>query len=370
MRNAALLLALAVLLAAVALFVGQALLPTRGRPQAPEAFVDDGADLVPAASEARMNRLAAALLADADVEMVTVTVPSLGGRTIADFAGEAFEERRVGGRSRGDRGLLLVVAAAEQQVRLAVGYGLEALYPDAFVGYVERAQMVPYFRQQMLGEGIEATFELIARRAFGEIVEAGPEAESIAGPAATGGLPGPLAGGAGAETAVPLASAPEPEAPPPAPTLRGALADRFAAQPTPAAAWDRFLEIQRRRIKEVDLGIYDAVARDLLRRRPNTDGGQDHLARLYDGRRYEVRARGDRAVVVFPDDPDHLLAPWFFHRGDAGWQLDGAAPPELIGYNHLNQWRFKQRDHPYVFAFADYSFDRHGFATRRPAAER
>jgi hypothetical protein len=43
--------------------------------------------------------------------------------------------------------------------------------------------------------------------------------------------------------------------------------------------------------------------------------------------------------------------------------------PGVIGYNHVNQWRFERRDHPYAFAFSDFRLDDHGFA-RRGAAPR
>jgi hypothetical protein len=56
-------------------------------------------------------------------------------------------------------------------------------------------------------------------------------------------------------------------------------------------------------------------------------------------------------------------APWFFHRGVDGWRLDGAVLPHVIGYNHRNQWRFRNLDHAYMFAFHDYRFDQQGFAT-------
>lgn len=142
--------------------------------------------------------------------------------------------------------------------------------------------------------------------------------------------------------------------------------DEFGAQPTAELAWKCFLEVNRRGIKEVDLGIYDEASRALLRRRPNTDASQDEIARLFTGAAYEIRQLADRAAIVFPEDTDHRLAPWFFHRTGAGWVLDGAALPPVIGYNHRNQWRFKTVDHPYAFAFEEWHIDRQGVATYRP----
>jgi hypothetical protein len=137
----------------------------------------------------------------------------------------------------------------------------------------------------------------------------------------------------------------------------------FGAQPTPELAWERFLELNRRRIKNADLGIYDEAARRLVDGF-SSEAGQAHIARLYADAKHTIRVSGERAAVVFLEDPDHTLAPWFFHRTQDGWQLDGGMYPDVIGYNDKNQWRFRQLDHPYMFAFADFRFDRHGFAFR------
>jgi uncharacterized protein len=319
-------------------------------------FVDDRAGIVALASERRLERLLAAVRRDTDIELRVATLPSLGGETIGARAEALFESWRVGAGTRGDRGLLLVVAVAERQARFVVGYGLEAHFPDAFVGFVEREQLAQYFARGVIGEGIEATAELIARRAEEEIAHGAldPAAAVVAGE-------GRRSGGAGA--AVELDAAPsdsEPEA-----AVAEALAERFAAQPTPALAWQRFVEIQRRHVKATELGLYDEASRAILRARPNSDASQDHLAKLYDGRAHEVREVGDRAVILFPDDARHLLAPWLWRRAPEGWQLDGAALRELVRYNHLNQWRFARLDHDYMFAFDDYRFDGSGFGQRR-----
>ncbi len=113
------------------------------------------------------------------------------------------------------------------------------------------------------------------------------------------------------------------------------------------------------------MGIYDDEAKQFMRGAV-TNAGQDHIAGLYEGERATVRIDNGRAVVLFLDDPNHLLAPWFFHETREGWQLDGSMYPDVIGYNHLNQWRFRRRDHGYMFAFADFRLDQNGFAFYAP----
>lgn len=318
-----------------------------------DGFVADGAAIVPAESAARMNDLLGALLRATDVELVAATQLSLDGASITERSSEIFERWKIGDRTRGNRGVLLLIAAEEQRVRLEVSYGLEGILTDAFVSYVEHEQMVPYFARGRIGEGVEASVELVAGRLFERILGRAYDPERDE-PADVGGF---RSGGAGADTQVPLGGGVAETAPASDATIRA----HFAAQPTPDLAWERFLEANRRRIKDTELGIYDAEARRLVRDM-NTNAGQDHLARTYAQEEPTIRVRGDRAAVVFLNDPEHLLAPWFFHRTGSGWQLDGSMYPGVIGYNHLNQWHFLTREHAYGFAFADFRLDRNGFA--------
>jgi hypothetical protein len=141
--------------------------------------------------------------------------------------------------------------------------------------------------------------------------------------------------------------------------------ERYTVQPTPELAWERFIEINRRRVKEVELGIYDEAAKDLVRKR-NEDAGQDHIARLYRNAEPVMRTLGDRAAVVFLDDPGGTLAPWFFRHSAAGWQLDGHTQFNVVGYDRQNRWRFRDRIHPYMFAFDDFRFDARGYGRPVP----
>jgi uncharacterized protein len=313
------------------------------------------AELIQAESEARMTGLLGALLRDTDIELLAVSLPSLAGEPIETVTNALFERWQVGHRTNANRGLLLVVAVQEQLVRFEVSYELEGIFTDAFVSYIEHEQMVPYFAHKKIGEGIEATVELIARRAFERILGKDYDPSS-SGPDAIGGY---RSGGAGAQTAVTFGGAA-------APARAGADAQAaFGAQPTPTKAWECFLDVNRRRIKDPELGIYDDAAKTLMRG-VSTNAGQDHLAQLYTGKSFTVRQEGARAAIVFLEDPNNLLAPWFLHKTASGWQLDGSMYPEVIGYNHLNQWHFKRPDHPYAFAFTDFYLDQHGFAFYRP----
>lgn len=157
------------------------------------------------------------------------------------------------------------------------------------------------------------------------------------------------------------------EKPPPTGLRTEATSDeksRYGAQPTPELAWERFLEINARGVNSAKLGIYDAEAQAILRGKP-AGHGQAEIAALYKDARPEIRTRDELAAVVFPDDREYRLAPWFFRRSAEGWQFNGSMYPHVIGYNQQNQWRFRTTDHPYAWAFADFEIGENGFARSR-----
>lgn len=66
------------------------------------------------------------------------------------------------------------------------------------------------------------------------------------------------------------------------------------------------------------------------------------------------------AVIRYPVE-DRTVPPYFLELGKDGWMLDFAAMSRIIQFNHRNQWRMKSTDHPYIFGFADLTFDENGF---------
>src|SRR5574340_923495 len=80
-------------------------------------YVLDEANVIDSATEARIEQLSARVEADTPgAEIAVVTVSSLNGRTIEEFAEEKFDELGVGSKEL-DNGVLLLVAPTERQVR-------------------------------------------------------------------------------------------------------------------------------------------------------------------------------------------------------------------------------------------------------------
>ena len=316
-------------------------------------FVDDQATLLSSEQRERINRLNQKLLEDIDIHFLVVTLDT----PVLDLdakALELFEERALGKKTGAARGMLFLVDPQGKAVRLETGYDLEGIFTDAFTGYVEREQMLPFFAAGRIAPGIEATVELLVARAL-TAVEKGddtidPNAETPEGH---------LSGGGGAKTDIQVGDQlPEKPASP--------LADNFGPQPTPPQTLEKYTQVLELHIKDPDLGLYTPRTRDFFRQWVVTNAQQDNALR--DLKRAlptaETLVENNRGVIRFPVEDRHS-SPYFLEKGDQGWMLDFYSMNRLIRFNHKHQWHFVKTEHKFAFAFTDWRFDQHGFPHKR-----
>lgn len=86
-------------------------------------------------------------------EIAVVTVPSLDGVPVDDYAVRLFKEWGIG-QAKQDNGVLVLVAPNEREMRIEVGYGLEGILPDGLAGQIIRDQFIPRFRDDDYNGGI------------------------------------------------------------------------------------------------------------------------------------------------------------------------------------------------------------------------
>ncbi len=111
----------------------------------PTNYVSDFAGVLSPQTQASLNALCAQVDRQAHAQIAVVTIKSLDGEPIENFA-TALEDKWKVGKKGTDRGLLLIFATNDRKYRIEVGYGLEGILPDGRVGDIGR-QMVPYLRQ-------------------------------------------------------------------------------------------------------------------------------------------------------------------------------------------------------------------------------
>ena len=105
-------------------------------------------------------------------QITVLTVPSLEGDSIEDFAVRVFEDWQLGRRGQ-DNGVLVIVAPQDRRMRIEVGYGLEGALTDLTASRIIRDVMTPRFKAGDFDGGIEQGVQAIVQVLSGEAVDWG-----------------------------------------------------------------------------------------------------------------------------------------------------------------------------------------------------
>lgn len=320
----------------------------------PENLVCDNADIFTAGQRASLALYHGALLDRYDIDYRVLVQNGLGD-DIAVQAVSVFKKADVGARSKTRKGFLLLVDPAAGKVRLEVSAGLDAVFTDGFIAYLQQRQMAPFFRAGRVGDGILAMTEMIVTRAQ----------DAAAGKAfiPPEQLPGNLAIGAGAQTDVEIGSgysAPQSAAAPlPAATLAGLTPRAVVAQYHAALAAGNAAP---------DLPIYSAATREMRKSWVVTPAQMKNESQAYakcDIDRETVLPGGTHATVRYKVEL-RKCAPYFLVLEDGAWRLDFSVMMQNIRFNIDNDWRFHPQIPPaYAAAFADWDFNKDGYPFAR-----
>ena len=127
---------------------------------APTGYVNDFAGVIDADSRQRMEALCTELDQKAHAQIAVVTIHSLDGDAVADYANRLEEKWKVGAKGT-DKGVLMLFAVNDRKRWIEVGYGLEGILNDAKVGDIGRS-MVPALQQGQYGPAIYGGLKQIA----------------------------------------------------------------------------------------------------------------------------------------------------------------------------------------------------------------
>lgn len=307
-------------------------------------LVADGAALLDLEQRTRIQTFHELLRADFDIDYRVVTSNEAGD--IDAHAAMLFQEIGAGNRSAKGQGLLLLIDPSEDRVRLEVGYALEGTFPDAFIAYVEQRQMVPFFRAGRVADGILSTTELIVTRAQNAKRNAGLESEVW--------LEG--SGGAGASTAARIGEG--------SANTGFNSRTKLASGRSPATVLSQYFSRMQARDANPDLDIYTLATQEMLRDWVMTPAQMDNVVKSYrrcDAEAEHVDSTGRYAVIRYPVK-QRQCSPWFFEKDDGKWALDLTMMQLAIRFGRDNSWHFERGvQHPYAYAFTDWSFDAQGF---------
>jgi len=130
-------------------------------PSIPRDYVTDLAGIMDSDTKIRLNAALQELERKTLAQVLVLTVRSLGGQAIEEFAFNTKEKWRLGQKGK-DNGILIVVSVADRKYRFEVGYGLESVLPDSLAGTIGREYLVPFLKKGDYSTGIaNAVFAVI-----------------------------------------------------------------------------------------------------------------------------------------------------------------------------------------------------------------
>lgn len=147
-------------------------------PGNPSGYVNDFANVIDAELQATLEQKLTSFETERSHEIVVVTIPTLGGDYIENYAVKLFEEWGIG-KKDADNGVLLLVAVEDREVRIEVGYGLEGALVDSEANIIIQERIIPYFKEGEYGLGISAGVDGVIEATQSEIVSTASTTESI-----------------------------------------------------------------------------------------------------------------------------------------------------------------------------------------------
>jgi len=116
-------------------------------------YVTDLANVIGQDYSQKISQLADELQQNTGAQLAVATVKTTRPLDTKSYAVELFKRWGIGEQGK-DNGLLILFAAKEKRIEVEVGYGLEGIITDGYVGSVLDKFALPSFKEKDYGKGI------------------------------------------------------------------------------------------------------------------------------------------------------------------------------------------------------------------------
>lgn len=124
-------------------------------------YVQDYAGVISQEDKQKMLSLGQDLDNKTTAQVAVITVNSLDGQPLEDYALAVLREWGIGNKQK-NNGVLLVIAVKDRKSRIEVGYGLEGVLPDGLTGRIQDNYMLPSFKKGDYSKGILQGYSAVA----------------------------------------------------------------------------------------------------------------------------------------------------------------------------------------------------------------
>jgi hypothetical protein len=278
--------------------------------------VFDEAGIISASDVPKYEWLLDLIEKESDLDIKFLFLKTIRPATIEEVAVEKMSDYGIGIDGREERGVLFLYVMDEKRLRIEVGYGLEAYFPDSFVGYLIRNQADAFFNASNQSLGLRLLIRILQHRIREAKLNRDYDPTILDG----GREFSYLSGGAGAAGNVGMQHLGQA-------FKRDQLGEedrgRFKADNTVDGTFNNYIEWLYGRKFDPNVDLFTKDSLSILNRFPMTPAYFDYILMLYAGKQHKVVECGNLAVLFFTDDP--IASPLFFKRINGVWKLDIAA---------------------------------------------
>jgi len=318
-------------------------------------LIIDPSGFLPAADLPRFDEYLTAIHDESDVDIRMAFDRPPAGKDLNAAALELVERLGVGGRTHAQRGLLLYFDIAARRLKVEVGYGLEAYFPDSYIAFLVERHAPLFFEAGDRSVGLRLLLRLLQARirdaVLGGDFDPTPYRQSAAH----------LSGGAGSTSDLNDRSRA---------TLSRSAPPTHLAGATPNDTCVAYLDLMSAADWEPGSDVFTADSRVYLKSFPMSRAYRDFIVMGEYGKSSKVEARGDYALLYFTGTP--LVTPHFFIRQGGVWRLDIVSEvrdtKEYVGGPFT--WSFEGRGDAYSTTFADLLTEVEGYRRIAPGDNR
>ena len=139
-------------------------------PGMPTGYVTDFANIISDQTQAALENQLKDFSASTSIEIAVVTIKSLNGDSVENYANQLFREWGIG-KKEYNNGILFLISPNDRKTRIEVGYGLEGAMPDIQAGYIIDNIIIPEFKNSNYEQGIILGTNAIIKVVSGEKFE-------------------------------------------------------------------------------------------------------------------------------------------------------------------------------------------------------
>jgi len=326
------------------------------QPAITPSHIIDKAGVIPTQDIPKFEQYMSWIMRESGVDMRFVFVPSTEGTSIETMAAKLLDQLQIGGRTGQERGVLLLYDMQGQQLKVEVGYGLEAYLPDAFVNYLAEDHARMFFSSGDISLGLRTMLRLLQQRIRDAVMGNDFDPRTLHKMQSLTHM----SGGAGASKDVSIGddAEPPPDDNPPDPM-------DYPAGDTPKDAYYVYLDWLSNWPLSSQVDLFTPESRSYLKALRISPAYAEFILMAEYGKRFEIVERGDVALLYFTGTP--FVSPHFFVRENEHWRMDIAAEVrdthEHVGGEYT--WAYSGKDDKYTQNFNDLLINIKGYTRIR-----